>query len=104
MSDYRRDKIIPEAMRFIEASDHGYTPELVADFFLSHPLTVAYENLRETVGMWCECCPVEVQRALHAIPDIHIHHDDHPFEEPDARMERLRAPGRNRRENENLQT
>lgn len=85
-----RNELIQEAIAFLAQTDSGYTPELMVDFLIQHPAVKAFKNLREAVGCWCECCPVEVQRALHAIPDIEKHHNSHPFEEPDARMDRLR--------------
>lgn len=84
-----RNELIQDALAFIEKSDSGYTPEIVADFVIQNKRIIALDNLRETVGMWCECCPVEVQQALHAIPGNDIQHPGHPFEEPDARMDRL---------------
>lgn len=85
-----RNQIIEQAIRFIDESQHGYTPELMTDFLLSNPTLRALENLRETVGMWCQSCPVEVQRALHAVPDVDKQHFAHTFEEPEQRMDRLR--------------
>ena len=86
-----RNDVIQDAIQFLERSESGYTPELMADFLLTYPTMKALDGLVEAVGMWCECCPVEVQRALHAIPDIEKTHGEHPFEEPDVRMDRLRA-------------
>jgi len=48
------------------------------------------EELAETVGMWCEECPVEVQQVLHKIPDIEKQHYPHKFIEPDVRREALK--------------
>lgn len=88
MSSLRND-LIEEAIRYIDANpDKAYKPELMVDFFLDkwHKL----EPMLEALGGWCQSCPVEVQREFHDLPYTKSQHFDHPFEEPEVRMARLR--------------
>jgi hypothetical protein len=37
----------------------------------------ALRELREVAGMYCERLPHEVREALHAIPEVEKHHEQH---------------------------